>query len=72
MVVEVYIRCPVCNWEMVIRKSTLEVERLRRIRARWEAYGRQTRVKHGVTSSLAVATLERINKRIRELEDEIA
>jgi hypothetical protein len=70
--VEVFIRCAVCNWELVLRRSTPDIERLYRMRARWEAYGRATRVKHGVTSSLAMVQLKRINAKIRELEDEIA
>jgi hypothetical protein len=70
--IEVYIRCTTCNWTHVLRVSTPEIEALLRKRAHWEAYGRATRVKHGVPSSLAVAQLRKISSKIQELEREIA
>jgi hypothetical protein len=70
--IEVYIRCTTCNWTLILRVSTLEIERLIRKRAHWEAYGRATRVRHGVASSLAVAQLNKLNNRLQELQNEIA
>ena len=69
--IEVYIRCTTCNWQQILRVSTVEIEGLRRVKARWEAYGRATRIKHGVPNSLAVAQVRQIQRRLRELEDEI-
>lgn len=69
--IEVFIRCPTCNWESILRVSTVEVERLYRLKARWAAYGRASRAKHGVPSSLAQAQVNRIRILLRELEDEI-
>lgn len=70
--IEVFIRCTTCNWELVLHESTPEIEHLRRIKARWEAYGRAARIRYGVPSSLAVAQIRKVGQRIQELEDEIA
>ena len=70
--IEVYIRCTTCNWTQVLRVSTLEIEALVRSRARWEAYARATHARHGVPSSLAVAQLRKIVRRLQELDNEIA
>jgi hypothetical protein len=70
--VEVYIRCTTCNWTSVLRVSTSEIESLVKTKARWEAYGRATRARHGVPSSLATAQLRKIVRRLQELQNEIA
>lgn len=70
--IEVFIRCTTCNWETVLYESTPEIEHLRRIRTRWEAYGRAARVRYGVPSSLAQAQIKKVGQRIQELENEIA
>ena len=69
--IEVYIRCTTCNYEQVLRKSTLAIERLHKIKARWEAYNRASHVRYGVPSSLATAQIRKIRRRLWELEDEI-
>ena len=46
----------------------MEIENLRRIKARWEAYGRAASVRYGVPSSLALAQIRKVAKRIQELE----
>jgi hypothetical protein len=70
--IEVYIRCTTCNWTQVLRVSTPEIEQLIKQRARWEAYGRATRARHGVPSSLATAQVRKIVSRLQELQREIA
>jgi len=70
--IEVYIRCTTCGWTLVLRESTPEIESLIRKRAQWEAYGRGTRARHGVPSSLATAQVDKIGRRLRELQNEIA
>jgi len=69
--IEVYIRCPTCNWESILRVSTPEIERLYRLKSRWEGYARATVSKHGVRSSMATVHLKRLRERIRELQDDI-
>jgi hypothetical protein len=69
--VEVYIACSVCNYVSVLRVSTIEIERLRKMEYRWQAYGRAAQARHGVPSSLATAHLRKLRARIRELENEI-
>jgi DNA-directed RNA polymerase subunit RPC12/RpoP len=70
--VEVYVRCPTCNHKVVLRVSTRELERLRKLEAAWEARARAVRAKHGVPSTLSQAQLRRIKDMIEELEDELA
>jgi hypothetical protein len=70
--IEVYIRCTTCNWTQVLRVSTVKIEALIKSQARWEAYGRATRARHGVPSSLATAQVNKISSRLRELQNEIA
>ena len=70
-IIEAFIRCAVCNWEMVIHDTTMEIERLRRVKLRWEAYNRAAYVKYGVPSSLAQAQVRKLSLRLQELEDEI-
>jgi hypothetical protein len=50
----------------------LDIEHLLKQRARWEAYGRATRARHGVPSSLATAQVNKIARRLQELQREIA
>lgn len=70
--IEVFIRCTTCNYEVVLRVSTVQIELLRKQLSRWQSYGRATRAKHGVPSSLATAQVAKINRCIQELENEIA
>jgi DNA-directed RNA polymerase subunit RPC12/RpoP len=70
--VEVFIRCPTCNHKVVLRVSTHELERLRRLEAAWEARARAVQAKHGVPSNLSQAQLRRIKRLITELEYELA
>jgi hypothetical protein len=69
--IEVFIRCPVCHYEQVLRVSTPEIEDLRRIQMRLEAANRYTTVKHGVPSSVMSVQVRKVRERIRELEREI-
>lgn len=69
--IEIFIRCPTCHWERVLDISTPEIERLRRLRHRWQAYGRGTTIKHGVRSSLAERQIGRIQRRLKELQNGI-
>lgn len=69
--IEVFIRCTTCNWEEILRLSTVEIERLRRLKVKWEAYNRASHARYGVPSAMAAAQLRKIRHRLRELEDEI-
>jgi hypothetical protein len=70
--IEVYIRCTTCNFEQILRVSTEEIERLRTLEMGWQARNRAVAAKHGVSSSLAIAQLNKLRRRRWELEDEIA
>jgi DNA-directed RNA polymerase subunit RPC12/RpoP len=69
--VEVFVRCTTCNHKVILRVSTRELERLRKLEAAWEARARAVRAKHGVPSSLSQAQLRKIKTMIAELEDEL-
>jgi DNA-directed RNA polymerase subunit RPC12/RpoP len=69
--IEVFVRCTTCNHKVVLRVSTREIERLRKLELAWEARARAVQAKHGVPSALAQAQLRRIKKLIREYEDEL-
>jgi hypothetical protein len=69
--IEVFIRCPVCHYEQVLRVSTPEIEDLRQIQTRLEAANRYTIARHGVPSSVKAVQARKVRERIRELEREI-
>ena len=69
--IEVFIICTTCNWETILYESTPEIERLRRLEIHWQAYDRYSHARYGVPSSMARAHLNRIQRKIRELEREI-
>lgn len=56
---------------MVLYESTPEMERLRRLEHHWQAYNRYSQARYGVPSSMARAHLNRIQRKLRELESEI-
>lgn len=68
---EVFLRCPTCNYKLVLRESTEEIERLRRLEMAWEARSRATIARHGVPNALSQAQLRRIRRLISDLEKEI-
>jgi hypothetical protein len=70
--IEVYIRCKRCNYEQILRVSTVDIERLIKQRMHWEASIRYTRARYGVPNSLAMAQVRKIGRQLRELEHEIA
>jgi len=67
----VFIACTTCNWETILYVSTPEVERLRKLEHRWQAYNRMSLARYGVPSSMARAHLNRLQRQLRELESEI-
>jgi DNA-directed RNA polymerase subunit RPC12/RpoP len=69
--VEVYVRCTTCNHKVILRVSTRELERLRKLESAWEARSRAVRAKHGVPSALSQAQLRKIRALIAELENEL-
>ena len=70
-IIEVFIACTTCNWEQILYESTPEMERLRRLEHRWQAYNRVSLARYGVPSSMARAHLKRITRELHRLEDEI-
>ena len=66
--VEIFISCPTCHWEHVLYQSTPEIERLRKLVFRWQAYNRVSLARYGVPSSMARAHLNKINRQLRKLE----
>jgi hypothetical protein len=69
--VEVFLRCPHCNYKVTLRESTEEIERLRKLELAWESRARASVAKHGVPNSLSQAQLRRIRRLRSDLEAEI-
>lgn len=69
--IEVFIRCPVCHYEQIMRTSTPEIEHLRSIQTRLQAANRYATARHGVASSLMTVQARKVGERIRRLEREI-
>jgi uncharacterized C2H2 Zn-finger protein len=69
--IEVFLRCPHCNYKVVLRESTEEIERLRKLELAWESRARAALAKHGVPNSLSQAQLRRIRRLRSDLEAEI-
>jgi hypothetical protein len=68
----VFIACTTCNYEEILYVSTPEIERLRKLKHRWQAYNRMSQARYGVPSSMAQAHLNRLQRQLRKLESEIA
>jgi hypothetical protein len=60
-VIEVFIKCTVCNWEHVLRKSTPGLELLYDRQRRLKEQARVQRERHGVANGTTTRLLNNVN-----------
>jgi len=69
--IEIYVRCTSCGHTVVLRRSTAEIERLRKLKLRLEARARYVRKRNGVVDTTTANQLERVKVKLRALNNEI-
>lgn len=65
-------RCPTCSYVAVLRKSTPELERYRRLELRMKARARSLQRRNGAVDTTTRAWLRKIRWEIKRIENEIA
>jgi hypothetical protein len=69
-VIEVYIKCTVCNWESVLRKSTREIELLMANERRVLEQARIQKDRHGTVNNATARILFFIREGKRQAREE--
>jgi len=69
-VIEVYIKCTVCNWESVLRKSTREIEHLMANERRVLEQARIQKVRHGTVNTATARILSSIREGMGQAREE--
>jgi hypothetical protein len=69
-VIEVYIRCTVCNWEQVLRKSTAEIEHLRFNEIKLVQRSREQQARYGATNGNTLKLLRLVRVGLAEAKRE--
>lgn len=69
-VVEIYIRCTVCRWDQVLRKSTLEIEHLKINETRLLQKGRQEEQRYGIVKGSTSKLLQTVREEMSRMRQE--